>query len=89
MLNTQNKNSSYFVGRIPSNVETDVTSHSGAKNIYPFDLQLSGRLGAVQAHLRAIHGQGHSAPVHGGGHGRMGLTEAESSRNDRVSEYQQ
>ncbi|CAL7941484.1 PREDICTED: tubulin beta chain-like [Eufriesea mexicana] len=95
MLNIQNKNSSYFVEWIPSNVKTAVC------DIPPRGLKMSatfiGNSTAIQELFKRVSEQftamfRRKAFLHwytGEGMDEMEFTEAESNMNDLVSEYQQ
>ncbi|XP_011342635.1 tubulin beta chain isoform X3 [Ooceraea biroi] len=95
MLNIQNKNSSYFVEWIPSNVKTAVC------DIPPRGLKMSatfiGNSTAIQELFKRVSEQftamfRRKAFLHwytGEGMDDMEFTEAESNMNDLVSEYQQ
>merc|ERR1712071_140332 len=95
MLNTQNKNSSYFVEWIPNNVKTAVC------DIPPRGLKMSatfiGNSTAIQELFKRVSEQftamfRRKAFLHwytGEGMDEMEFTEAESNMNDLVSEYQQ
>ncbi|XP_012944022.1 tubulin beta-4 chain [Aplysia californica] len=95
MLNVQNKNSSYFVEWIPSNVKTAVC------DIPPRGLKMSstfiGNTTSIQELFKRISEQftamfRRKAFLHwytGEGMDEMEFTEAESNMNDLVSEYQQ
>merc|ERR1712080_10386 len=95
MLNTQNKNSAYFVEWIPNNVRTAVC------DIPPRGLKMAatfmGNSTAVQDIFKRISEQftamfRRQAFLHwytGEGMDEMEFTEAESNMNDLVSEYQQ
>jgi len=95
MLNVQNKNSSYFVEWIPSNIKSSVC------DIPPKGLKMSacfiGNSTAIQEMFKRIGEQftamfRRKAFLHwytGEGMDEMEFTEAESNMNDLVSEYQQ
>merc|ERR1712164_177549 len=95
MLNTQNKNSSYFVEWIPNNVKTAVC------DIPPRGLKMSatfiGNSTTIQEIFKRISEQftamfRRKAFLHwytGEGMDEMEFTEAESNMKDLVSEYQQ
>merc|ERR1712200_209983 len=95
MLNTQNKNSAYFVEWIPNNVKTAVC------DIPPRGLKMAatfiGNSTAIQELFKRISEQfsamfRRKAFLHwytGEGMDEMEFTEAESNMNDLVSEYQQ
>jgi tubulin beta len=95
ILNVQNKNSSYFADWIPHNVKTAVC------DIPPRGLKISatfiGNNTAIQEPIKCISEQfsamfRRKAFLHwytGEGMDEMEFTEAESNRNDLVSEYQQ
>jgi len=95
MYNVQNKNSSYFVEWIPSNIKTAVC------DIPPRGLKMSstfiGNSTAIQDLFKRINDQftamfRRKAYLHwftGEGMDEMEFTEAESNMNDLVSEYQQ
>ncbi|KAI6239842.1 CBR-BEN-1 protein [Aphelenchoides fujianensis] len=95
MMNVQNKNASFFVEWIPSNVKTAVC------DIPPRGLKMSstfiGNSTAIQEIFKRINEQFNAmfrrkAFLHwytGEGMDEMEFTEAESNMNDLVSEYQQ
>lgn len=95
MLQFQQKNSSYFVEWIPSNVKTAIC------DIPPVGLKMSGTFignsTAIQELFKRINTQftamfRRKAFLHwytGEGMDEMEFTEAESNMNDLVSEYQQ
>ena len=95
MLNVQNKNSSYFVEWIPSNIKSSVC------DIPPKGLKMSttfvGNSTAIQEMFKRVSEQftamfRRKAFLHwytGEGMDEMEFTEAESNMNDLVSEYQQ
>jgi tubulin beta len=95
MLNTQNKNSSYFVEWIPNNIKASVC------DIPPKGLKMSttfiGNSTAIQELFKRVGDQftamfRRKAFLHwysGEGMDEMEFTEAESNMNDLVSEYQQ
>jgi tubulin beta len=95
MLNVQNKDSSFFMELIPNNVKTAVC------DIPPRGLKMAvtfiGNSTAIQELFKRISAQftamfRRKAFLHwytGEGMGEMEFTEAESNRNDLVSEYQQ
>merc|ERR1712025_117737 len=95
MLNVQNKNSSYFVERIPNNIKSSVC------DIPPKGLKMSvtflGNTTAIQDMFKRVAEQftamfRRKAFLHwytGEGMDEMESTEAESNMNDLVSEYQQ
>merc|ERR1712159_926912 len=94
MLNTQNKNSSYFVEWIPNNVKTAVC------NIPPRGLKMSAAFIGNSTAIQELFKRGseqfsamfrRKAFLHwytGEGMDEMEFTEAESNMNDLVSEYQ-
>jgi tubulin beta len=95
MLDTQTKNSSYFVEWIPNNVKTAVC------NIPPQGLSMSGTFignsTSIQGLFRRVSDQfsimfRRKAFLHwytSEGMDEMEFTEAESNINDLISEYQQ
>merc|ERR1711959_300565 len=95
MLNVQNKNSSYFVERIPNNIKASVCDipPKGLKMAVAF----AGNSTAIQEMFKRVaeYFTGmfrRKAFLHwytGEGMDEMEFTEAESNMNDLVSEYQQ
>lgn len=96
MLNVQNKNSSYFVERIPNNVKSticDIPHPTGLKMASTF----IGNSTSIQEMFRHVSEQfiamfRRKAFLHwytGEGMDEMEFTEAESNINDLVSESQQ
>ena len=95
LLNTQSKNSSYFVEWIPNNIKSSVC------DIPPKGFKMScafiGNSTAIQEMFRRVSEQftamfRRKAFLHwytGEGMDEMEFTEAESNMNDLVSEYQQ
>merc|ERR1711910_6314 len=95
MLDTQNKNSSYFVEWIPNNVKTAVC------NIPPRGLKISGTFIGNSTSIQELFSRvsdnfavmfRRKAFLHwytGEGMDEMEFTEAESNIQDLVSEYQQ
>merc|ERR1712025_837333 len=95
MLNVQNKNSSYFVERIPNNIKSSIC------DIPPKGLKMAttfiGNSTCIQEMFKRVSEQftlmfRRKAFLHwytGEGMDEMEFTEAESNMNDLVSEYQQ
>merc|ERR1719503_481629 len=95
MLNVQNKNSSYFVERIPNAIKSSIC------DIPPKGLKMAatflGNTTSIQEMFKRVSEQftamfRRKAFLHwytGEGMDEMEFTEAESNMNDLVSEYQQ